>query len=129
MMTTHPKRSGCLVTFITILLVYQTLNLIRVLQLEDMLGNSVVPPVPLQLTLILIWLLTFTYLLLGVVRKWRFALRYSGWLIITYILYRLLYAVLFVQADYNRQRLPFLLVTISLILIVPIFMLLNRHEE
>jgi hypothetical protein len=48
---------------------------------------------------------------------------------IAFILYNLLHTMIFVQADYERKRIPFLVMVTILILIAPIGVLLRRKIQ
>jgi len=121
-------RPGCLIFITAILGVYQIIFAFRVLQQADILSESSLP-VAMQVTVATVWAVGFLLATVGLVRHNRLALRYSGWLIVTFILYNLLRVVAFAQADYDRQRLPFLMILTLIILIVPLVILLQRGSD
>ena len=46
------------------------------------------------------------------------AVRYTAWLFVLFILYSLLRLMIFAQADYDRGRLPFLVIVAALMISV-----------
>jgi hypothetical protein len=47
------------------------------------------------------------------------ALQYAAWLVIGFVTYSLARLLIFVRADYDQQRLPFLLIAAFIALIIP----------
>lgn len=123
------QSSGCLLMFVIGLCLYQIFVLIHVLQIEETIRTALIPSVPVQIGLGILWLMLLGQTAIGLVIKQALALRYGGWIVIAYVIYRLGYVILFVQADYNRNRLPFLILFTILVLIVPIMTLLHREGQ
>jgi len=123
------KASGCLVSFIAILGLYQIFFAIRVFNDSGLYGNSLSLSPMLQIGLASVWTILFLTALLGLVRSQDHAVGYSAWLILSFIVYGLLRTSLFAQADYDRQRIPFLVMGTVLILIVPVWSLLKRKTQ
>lgn len=72
-------------------------------------------PRDVQLILGVAWLILFAWGMIGWVKGKIFR---AVWLICGFIIYSLLQLVIFSQADYDRQREPFLLVVIGFVLIL-----------
>lgn len=128
----HPypsQRSGCLSIFLIILGIYQILFASRVLLHIGFNSDSWTFVSLVQVIIAGIWAILFTHALIRMGKRQANALRYSGWLIIGFVFSRLLQTALFVQADYDRNRLGFLLVVTLVILVVPILLLIQQREN
>lgn len=123
------KRSGCFILFLAILSLYQIFFAFRVFNDNGLYGNSLSLPPIVQAGLAVLWAILFLVALLGLVRGQSYAVGYSAWLMISFIVYSLLRIVFFAQADYDRQRIPFLVVGTILILIIPAWLLLRGKAQ
>lgn len=63
-----------------------------------------------------LWALGFAAITLALVKKRPNALRYCGWMLLGFMLYGLIHRAVFARADYDRQRLPFLIAVFVIIL-------------
>lgn len=129
--TSHvaPQRAGCWLPIVAFLGLYQIIFSLRVLQQHGTLGiTSSVPPA-LEAGISLIWGVVFVILVLGLLQRRLWAGRWVSWLIVGFISYKVAYIVLFAQADYDRGRVPFLLVTTSLILIIPLVIAIRDARQ
>lgn len=63
-----------------------------------------------------LWALGFAAITLALVKRRPNALRYCGWMLLGFMLYGLLHLAIFARADYDRQRLPFLIAVFVIIL-------------
>lgn len=127
--TTSKQAHGCLFILLSIFGLYQILFTFHVLLNNAVDANSVSLPPMFQASMAIAWFIAFMTALLMLGRKWRYAVRYSGWLIIGFVLSRLVQTALFAQADYDRNRLTFLIIVTLLILIVPTLLLLQGREK
>jgi hypothetical protein len=124
-----PKRSGCLFFILAILSLYQILFAFRVLNNNGLYGDSLSLPSVLQAGLAFLWVTLFLSALLRLARGKRYTLGYSGCLILGFMIYGLLQTILFAQADYERKRIPFLVIATIVILIAPVWLLLRREKQ
>ena len=90
--------------------------------------TSSVPPA-IEAGISLIWGVVFVILVLGLLQRRLWAGRWVSWLIVGFISYKAIYIVLFAQADYDRGRVPFLLVMTSLILIIPLVIAIRDARQ
>jgi hypothetical protein len=68
------------------------------------------------------WALLFGLDVVLIVRRTRRALTYTVALLMIYAMYSVARVIIFTQADYNRQRLPFLIAVILIFLSIPFFL-------
>lgn len=126
----HPSRNyGCMLFFVISLGVYQILFVSRVLLHTGVTFDSWSLASLTQVSIASLWVILFTHAAIRMGKKQPYALRYSGWLIVSFILSRLIQTALFVQADYDRNRLGFLVVITLVILAVPILLLIQQREN
>lgn len=124
-----PKRYGCLLSILAILSLYQILFAFRVLMDSGLYGDSLSLSPILQAGIAILWVILFLIALIRLARGKRYGLGYSAWLILSFIIYGALRTILFAQADYERNRIPFLAISTILILIVPVLLLLRRDNH
>jgi hypothetical protein len=74
---------------------------------------------PLEFTASAGWGLFSAFVTYTLVRRKARALQYTAWLLIGFIGYSLARVLIFAQADYDQQRLPFLFVAAFIVLLVP----------
>jgi hypothetical protein len=122
------QRSGCMTSIMVILGVYQILFAFRVL-LNSGVKLDIAAYLPiLQAIIALFWAGLFAHAVFRLRGNHAAAFRYSAWLIICFILSRLVQTILFVQADYDRNRVGFLLVVKLMILTVPVLLVWNQKQ-
>ena len=73
---------------------------------------------PIELTASILWALIFTFIAFTLLQRKRHALRIALWGLIGFALYSVVRLALFTEAEYDRQRLPFLFIVITLFLLV-----------
>jgi hypothetical protein len=120
------RSPGCLPVLTAILGLYQIIFALHVLQQADHFPDVGVP-VMILVSWSMLWAVGFLGLTVGLVRRNHLALRYSGWFVIVFLIMGLLRSVIFAQADYNRNRLPFLALMTLVILAVPLLVLLRKE--
>ena len=124
-----PQRAGCWLLVAAFLSVYQIIFALRVLQQQETLSlTSSVPPV-VDAGISLIWGIVFAIIMLGLLRRRLWAGRWVRWLALGFVIYKTTYIAIFAQADYDRGRVPFLLVSTALILIIPLVITLRDARQ
>ncbi len=128
---THPdKRPILIVTLSLILVLYHITGAFQVLQLPESIGvHTSIPPI-VQAVLHMGWAIVFTLNAVLLLRRQRNAMRFNQGAWVLFICYGLARLLLFAQADYDRQRLPFLLILTVPLLLGPVIKaatLLWRH--
>lgn len=130
------QRLGCTTFLLVILMLFQIISLLRVLQLPTSIRAGLQFAPWFQAMLALIWVLLFAVAIVMILRQQRDASQFSSWLIIGFMIYSLLRLIIFAQADYDRQRLPMLAAMTMILLAIPIITLLQptlhrgrRREE
>ena len=121
--------AGCLFIFTLILGLYQILFASRVLLHTGVNLDSWALSTLVQLGMAIVWSILFAYALIRIGKKQAHALRYSAWLVVIFIVTRLIQTIIFVQADYDRNRLGFLIMVTLVILAVPILLLMQQEKN
>jgi hypothetical protein len=137
MMPSHAhRRPHWLIILIVSLALFQLGAAIRTLQVPDALAAQITLPLPLEFIVGILWALVFAWLTPNLIRLKSNARRHTVWAVIGFAVYSVARLLLFTQADYDRQRLPFLLIATVLILAIPVTYLLRqstngetRHER
>jgi len=125
------SNSGCMIFISGILAVYQTIFAFLVLQQTDIVMKLAFRA-EVQAVIAGFWAAMFMIATVTLVRHKPYALRYSGWLLITFVVYNLLKMFVFAQADYDRNRLAILTILSAAIIIVPLLLVLPtkaRNQE
>ena len=105
----HPRLRRWLILLTSLLTLFQIGSAMRVLQLPGDLAGQISLSLPLELAASLVWALVFGWLTLTLVQNKEHALGYSGWGLVAFVIYSVARLLIFAQADYDRQRLPFAL--------------------
>jgi hypothetical protein len=121
----HPHLIRALTLLMALLALFQIVSVIRVLNLPDDLAGQVSLLTPLDVIAGLVWAGIFTATVLALVRKHVHALRYAGWALLGFVLYSIARLLFFSRADYDRGRLPFLLVIAVATLCIPVIFLIR----
>ncbi|MFN8373104.1 MAG: hypothetical protein U0694_09545 [Anaerolineae bacterium] len=90
------------------------------------LAAVVALPLGLELVLSGLWALLFGSATFALLRQKSRAVFRALMLISVFIIYSAVRLLLFAQADYDRQRLPFLFIIVILLLIFPVIYLIRR---
>lgn len=109
------KRPLWLISFTCFMMLYQILWLIRVLQLQENLKEQISLSVPLEIIMSFLIVTFFTYGLRALILKREWAIRYTIGIFSFQIGYSGLRLIAFAEADYDRQRLPFLIIVFSIV--------------
>jgi hypothetical protein len=126
MTTSNPKlqkRGGCLLFLLSILGLFQILFAFRVLEDSAIYGELRFPAI-VQVGISLVWLVIILYAGQELLRKKTYAAGLTT--IIAYLLFRLAQMILFAEADYDRNRIPLLLLVMLSLLLIPLLRWLWR---
>jgi hypothetical protein len=123
-----PRRHWWLLVLMCLLAVFQANAALRVLSVPDTLAAQINLPLPLQFVVGALWALVSLTVGTMLWRRKPGAARLAVWLCFAFSIYSLLRLFLFTQADYDRGRLPFLVVLTVLILFLPAVWLI-RHAR
>lgn len=118
-------RVGLWVIIFILLILYQIIATIKVLQLQDTLHIRTSIPALFALGMSIIWVISFSGVTLALLRHKRGASRFAMGVAVGFIVYNTLRLALFAQADYDRERLPFLLLIAAILLVGPLLSLLR----
>lgn len=124
---TH-KRPRWLIVIALTLAIYQGLAAINGLQQPGVLGIDLGQVGLLQVVTGVVWavlFLTAAYRLFSHARRAR---QFFYVLLIAFVVYSLLRLILFAEADYDRQRLPFLILLTAFVCSIPLWRLLHPGE-
>lgn len=104
-----------LIILTCIMMLYQIVWIGRVLSLPDNLKERISLVVPLEVAISILFVTLFTYGLRALIVRTTYAVRYTIVILGLLIGYSLLRLILFAEADYDRQRLPFLVILFSIV--------------
>lgn len=123
-----PQRPRLLLTLMVGLAVYQASAAGYALNTPREISEQVALPMSLWFVSGVMWAVTALY---GVRRLWRRergSKAFAGWVIVGFSIYSALRLFLYAAADYDRGRLPFLVIMVGLILLLPARRLVRRFE-
>jgi hypothetical protein len=120
------KRGGCLLFFLSILALFQIVFAFRVLEDSTMYGEILISPF-IHVGMSLAWLVIILWAAYAVLRKKAYEL--GVYTIIAYLVFRLLQVMFFAGADYDRNRIPFLLLVMLFLLLIPLLRWLWRSGK
>jgi hypothetical protein len=123
------SRHPFLIVFCLILALFQIITAWQVLQLPVAVVAALSFPPVVQIGLSAGWALLFLFAAGRLYQQKPGADRLAGGLIVAFILYSLGRLVVFARADYDRARLPFLLVATVLLLALPVWRLLRPQRD
>jgi hypothetical protein len=107
-----------------ILALFQILTAFQVLQLPGAVASALSIPVIVQIGLSAGWALLFFIAARSLYSRHPRSVRRAVGLISGFMLYSLLRLVIFARADYDRARLPFLIIATVLLLAFPVLWLI-----
>jgi cytochrome c oxidase subunit IV len=90
----------------------------RALQAPPEVSALASVPMPLEAVASVVWGLLFVWVTIQLLRRYPDAQRHAAWVLIGWIVYSLARLVMFVRADYDQQRLPFLIIIASMIVFI-----------
>lgn len=123
---TATRRPGCQMILLIILVLFQIISALHVLQLPESIRTVVQFAPWLQAVLAFVWVLCFSVAIVAHLRRDQRATQWGNVLIIGFFGYSLLRLIIGASADYDRQRLP-LLIAITLIILGPMAIALIRE--
>lgn len=106
-------------------------NIVRLLALPDALAAQISLNVPLEILFSLIWALAFGWIVWGLIRR-KSGTRVRGLVLFTmFMLYNAARLTLYVRADYDRGRLPFVYAIAGGAALICVFMIVlqTRHRK
>ena len=109
------KRSLWFISFACFMMLYQIVWLISVLQIPDNLKATIRLSVPLEIIASIAIVTFITYGIRALIVRKTWAISYTMGAIIIQIGYALFRLIVFAEADYDRQRLPFLVLLFSVV--------------
>ena len=109
------KRPLWFISFTCFMILYQIVWLIRVLQLQGNLKEQISLSIPLEVIMSILIVTFFTYGIRALIVNHSWAMRYTIGVFIFQIGYSGLRLIAFAEADYDRQRLPFLIIVFSIV--------------
>ena len=127
-----PQRSGCtryLLPLLTYALaLFQMGAAYRAVTTPPQLAAVVALPLIVEFVLSGLWVLLFIYTTFALIRQKSSAVYRAILLMSVFIIYSVARLILCARADYDRQRLPFLLILVILTLIFPAVYLIRRRD-
>lgn len=123
------RRLGCTSLLVAIFALYQILYALRVLQHGEIFGDWYSSAVILQVGSAVIWAIVFIACFIGLWQQQRWAWRYSPLMLMAFVMFRVMRYTVFAQADYDRQRLLFIVALTIILLATPFFMFLRGRSE
>ncbi len=124
-----PTRSWRLIILTGALAMFQAVAAVRALHVPAALAAQINLPLPLEFVAGGLWSLLFTFITVNLIQTRPLAARRAGWAIIGFIIYSAVRLLLFAQADYDRERYPFLLLLTVLISAIVAAALLRRPSQ
>lgn len=123
------SRHPFLIFLCAILALFQITNALAVLQLPGVVASAVSIPGVLQVVLSAGWALLFLIAAVSLVTRKHAGPRLAGGLFLAFVMYSLLRLVIFARADYDRERLPSLLIVTVLLLALPVGLLFRASAR
>ena len=106
---TPPRRSRLLILLLALLVLHQFGAVIHAINIPPDAAENLSLPPPIQAIVGSFWALIFAWAIIALYRRKSGSVNRALWLIGGFIGYSLIRLLVFTQADYDRQRLPFLL--------------------
>lgn len=125
----YHRRLGCVSLLVAIFALYQTLYAVRVLQQRELFENWFSGAITLQVISAVVWASVFFVCLVGLWFREQWANRAVLPLFIGFILFRAGRYALFAQADYDQQRLVFIIGLSVIIVAIPSIIFLRQRRE
>lgn len=129
MAQTSPRQPRRLILLTAFLALLQLGAAIRTLRVPADLAGQISLPLPLEFVASGFWALLFALCTLNLIRLEKHAQRHTFRALIGFILYSVVRLLLFAQADYDQQRLPFLFITTAIMLLITVAYLLRRSTN
>jgi hypothetical protein len=118
-MVHNPTRRPRWLIILTLLLsIFQIGSATRVLQIPADVAAQIHLILPLEFIASAVWAILAALVMVGLFQRWQRAQLYATILLVAFTLYSLVRLALFAQADYDRERLPFLFAVGSVFIII-----------
>ena len=124
-----PQSTRFMLIIMFILGVYQILFAYRVLQDSGIHPEDLSLAPVVQSVIAVIWGITFSYTSIRLWRGIHRAILESAWLLIGFIVFQFLQVAVFVQADYQHNRLVFTGAVALIILILPVAIMIHHWQR
>ncbi len=98
------------------------------LNLADDISQRLTLPLPIEFVMSLIWAGLFSWGIIALIRHKSYAIRYTGWMTVGWLIYRWLRVAIFAQADYDQHRLVFS-TGLTLLIVLPLVLILIRRPK
>jgi hypothetical protein len=118
MTSTDQTLSRWLALLTGLLVLIQAGAVLRALQVAPEVAALISVPMPLEVVASVVWGLLFVWVTIQLLRHHPYAQRHAAWVLIGWIIYSVARLVMFVRADYDQQRLPFLITIASMIVLI-----------
>jgi len=133
-MSSSQSRHRWLLILLGLLTLYHVVDLFRLARLPDEILDTTSLPIAFRLVTGVTWVGLFAWGMLGVVRGYRGGVRRARYLIVGFVLYTVARLVVFTRAEYDRQRLPFVLAVLAFLMITFVVVRLiglkpRRHHD
>jgi hypothetical protein len=122
---THPTTARWLAVLTGLFTLVQIEAARRALQTPPDIAALVSVSRGLEVVASIVWGLLFAAVTIALLRRIPRAIRYAAWYLIGYLVYSMARLAIFIRADYDQQRLPFLVVLAGIILLIPTFFVLR----
>jgi hypothetical protein len=114
-MQSQPRSSHGFALLTFLIAAHQTVTAVRVMQVPAELAPLLTLPLAFEFIISIGWALLFAWITFNLLRLR--ARRTASWALLGFVTYSLLRLLLFARADYDQQRLPFLITLTVLILV------------
>ena len=133
-MSSPQRRHRWLLVLLGLLTLYHVVDLFRLARLPDEILNITSLPITLRLVTGVTWVGLFGWSMLTIVRGQTDATRRTRYLIVGFVLYTIIRLIVFTRAEYDRQRLPFVLAVLAFLMITFVVVRLiglkpRRHHD
>ena len=132
-MDNENRNSRWLILLITFFTLMQAGGLIRTIQRSEVLSTQLTLSRPLEIVAGVVWLSVFGWLLWALIRNRPHAQFRAIVVTFGFIAYSVLRLVIFAQADYDRQRIPFLVLLLVIMTLlasgIRLLSVFLKHKE
>jgi len=127
-MQASPNQPKWLLLLLLMLFAYHVVDVIRTVQLPPEIAAATTLPIPLRLMTGVTWAGLSGWSMLRVVRGHSNANQHARYLLVGFVLYTIARLIVFTQAEYDRQRLPFVLVSLAFLMVLFVVVRLLRNK-
>ena len=117
-----------LILYQSAIVLFHILSVWNVLNLADDVSQRLTIPLPIELVMSLIWAGLFAWGIIALIRHKSYAIRYTGWMTVGWLMYCWLRVAIFARADYDQQRLV-LSTGLTLLIVLPLVVMLIQRPK